>query len=120
MSEQAALVLESIGNVDAIVAVDGLILDALNTVAASLAPTILLSENPSVKASVTALQTGAKDYLALPASPSDLMAAIERATAYSVRKPVVESEPVEMIGSSEIMDTLRQRIAKIGPRILPC
>ena len=114
VSEQAALVLESIGNVDAIVAVDGLILDALNTVA-SLAPTILLSENPSVKASVTALQTGAKDYLALPASPSDLMAAIERATAYSVRKPVVESEPVEMIGSSEIMDTLRQRIAKIGP-----
>ena len=111
VSEQAALVLESIGNVDAIVAVDGLILDALNTVA-SLAPTILLSENPSVKASVTALQTGAKDYLALPASPSDLMAAIERATAYSVRKPVVESEPVEMIGSSEIMDTLRQRIAK--------
>ena len=60
VSEQAALVLESIGNVDAIVAVDGLILDALNTVA-SLAPTILLSENPSVKASVTALQTGAKD-----------------------------------------------------------
>jgi DNA-binding NtrC family response regulator len=114
VNEQADLVLDTLGAVDAIVAVDEKVLDALNAVA-SLAPTILLSANPSVKASVTALQAGAKDYLALPASSSDLMAAIERATAYSVRKPVVDSEPVEMIGSSEIMDTLRQRIAKIGP-----
>ena len=114
VNEQADLVLDTLGAVDAIVAVDEKVLDALNAVA-SLAPTVLLSANPSVKASVTALQAGAKDYLALPASSSDLMAAIERATAYSVRKPVVDSEPVEMIGSSEIMDTLRQRIAKIGP-----
>ena len=114
VNEQADLVLDTLGAVDAIVAVDEKVLDALNAVA-SLAPTILLSANPSVKASVTALQAGAKDYLTLPASSSDLMAAIERATAYSVRKPVVDSEPVEMIGSSEIMDTLRQRIAKIGP-----
>ena len=112
VNEQADLVLDTLGAVDAIVAFDEKVLDALNAVA-SLAPTILLSANPSVKASVTALQAGAKDYLALPASSSDLMAAIERATAYSVRKPVVDSEPVEMIGSSEIMDTLRQRIAKI-------
>ena len=95
-----------------------MIIEALNSVA-DLAPTILLSATPSVKASVAALQTGAKDYLALPASSSDLMAAIERATAYSVRKPVVASEPVEMLGSSEIMDTLRQRIAKIGPTDSP-
>ena len=114
VNEQADLVLDTLGAVDAIVAVDEKVLDTLNAVA-SFAPTILLSANPSVKASVTALQAGAKDYLALPASSSDLMAAIERATAYSVRKPVVDSEPVEMIGSSEIMDTLRQRIAKIGP-----
>jgi DNA-binding NtrC family response regulator len=43
------------------------------------------------------------------------MAAIERATAYSVRKPITVVEPIEMIGSSEVMNTLRQRIAKVGP-----
>jgi DNA-binding NtrC family response regulator len=118
VSEQEHLVLDSIDVVDAIVAMDDMILDALKTVA-GLAPTILLSSKPSVKASVTALQTGAKDYLALPTSPGDLMAAIERATAYSVRKPVVDNGPIEMVGSSEIMDTLRQRIAKIGPTDSP-
>lgn len=118
VSEQGDLILDMLGNADAIIAIDEMVIDAVNTVA-GLAPTILLSAHPSVKASVTALQAGAKDYLALPASPSDLLAAIERATAYSVRKPVVDSAPVEMLGSSEIMDTLRQRIAKIGPTESP-
>ena len=83
----------------------------------TLHPQILLAEQPDVKASVTALQSGAKDYLPLPATTSDLMAAVERATAYSVRKPVRARETVEMIGSSEIMNTLRQRIAKVGRQI---
>ena len=99
---------------EAIAAVDWLVADQVASVS-NVAPLILLAEDPQVKASVTALQAGAKDYLPLPASTSDLMAAIERATAYSVRKPVRVAEPVEMIGSSEIMNTLRQRIAKVGP-----
>lgn len=114
VDEHDTLHIESLSGAEAIAAVDRLIADQVRSVS-GLAPLILLAEAPEVKASVTALQAGAKDYLPLPASTSDLMAAIERATAYSVRKPVRVSEPVEMIGSSEIMNKLRQRIAKVGP-----
>jgi DNA-binding NtrC family response regulator len=114
VEEHDTLNIESLSGAEAIAAVDRVIADQVRSVS-GLAPLILLAEAPEVKASVTALQAGAKDYLPLPASTSDLMAAIERATAYSVRKPVKISEPVEMIGSSEIMNTLRQRIAKVGP-----
>jgi DNA-binding NtrC family response regulator len=114
VTEHDQLSAESLNGAEAIAAVDWLVADQVASVS-NVAPLILLAEDPQVKASVTALQAGAKDYLPLPASTSDLMAAIERATAYSVRKPVRVAEPVEMIGSSEIMNTLRQRIAKVGP-----
>ena len=114
VEEHANLNIESISGVEAIAALDELVADRVRSVS-DIAPLILLAEKPDVKASVTALQSGAKDYLPLPATTSDLMAAIERATAYSVRKPVKARETVEMIGSSEIMNTLRQRIAKVGP-----
>ena len=114
VNEHDALTLDLIATEDAIIVTEELVADTMHGVAERL-PLIVLSSEPSVKASVAALQNGAKDYLALPASTSDLMAAIERATSYSVRKPVSVIEPVEMIGSSEVMDTLRQRIAKVGP-----
>ena len=47
VNEQADLVLDTLGAVDAIVAVDEKVLDALYAVD-SLAPTILLSAHPSV------------------------------------------------------------------------
>ena len=114
VAEHETLLLDSISNEGAIVAIESLVADQMRS-ASNRIPLIVLSPEPSVKASVTALQNGAKDYLALPASISDLMAAIERVTAYSVRRPVNVSETVEMIGSSEVMNTLRQRIAKVGP-----
>lgn len=114
VTEHDSLILDAVDNKDSVVAMDDLITDSMRTLS-ERAPLIVLSTNPSVKASVAALQLGAKDYIALPASIGDLMAAIERATAYSVRKPVTVNAPVEMIGSSEIMDHLRQRIAKVAP-----
>jgi len=114
VTEQDALAADPAADCDAVVAMDV----AISTDAPSLSalsPVILLSEKPTVKASVAALQAGAKDYLALPVSTGDLMAAIERATAYNVRKPISVVEPIEMIGSSDVMNRLRQRIAKIGP-----
>lgn len=99
---------------DAIVCLDSIIGAAITDVSTQL-PLVLLSDAPTVKASVAALQAGAKDYLALPLSIGDLMAAIERATAYSVRKPIAVAEPIEMLGSSDVMNSLRQRIAKVGP-----
>ena len=114
VAEHDQVNVESLNGAEAIAALDWLVAHQVASVS-NIAPLILLAEDPQVKASVTALQAGAKDYLPLPASTSDLMAAIERATAYSVRKPVRVAEPVEMIGSSEIMNTLRQRIAKVGP-----
>ena len=114
VNEQKTLDLSATSDQAALVAVHELVADELHTLI-TIAPVVLLAPNPSVKASVAALQAGAKDYLALPTPIGDIMAAIERATAYSVRQPITVSEPVEMIGSSEIMNTLRQRIAKIGP-----
>ena len=114
VEEHGNLKIDSISGAAAIAALDELVADRVRSVS-DIAPLILLAEQPNVRASVAALQAGAKDYLPLPTSTSDLMAAIERATAYGVRRPVKARETVEMIGSSEIMNTLRQRIAKVGP-----
>ena len=46
VGEQADLILDTLSAVDAVVAVDEMILEALNSVA-DLAPTILLSATPS-------------------------------------------------------------------------
>ena len=114
VEEHDNLNIDSISGAEAIAALDELVADRVRSVS-DIAPLILLAEQPNVRASVAALQAGAKDYLPLPTTTSDLMAAIERATAYGVRRPVRARETVEMIGSSEIMNTLRQRIAKVGP-----
>jgi len=114
VTEQDSIAAEATQGCDAVVAIDKAISADLASLSAQR-PIIMLSDNPTVKGSVAALQSGAKDYLALPVSTGDLMAAIERATAYSVRKPITVVEPIEMIGSSEVMNTLRQRIAKVGP-----
>ena len=114
VEEHDNLNIDSISGAEAIAALDELVADRVRSVS-DIAPLILLAEQPNVRASVAALQAGAKDYLPLPTTTSDLMAAIERATAYGVRRPVKARETVEMIGSSEIMNTLRQRIAKVGP-----
>ena len=114
VEEHDNLNIDSISGAEAIAALDELVADRVRSVS-DIAPLILLAEQPNVRASVAALQSGAKDYLPLPTTTSDLMAAIERATAYGVRRPVKARENVEMIGSSEIMNTLRQRIAKVGP-----
>ena len=114
VEEHDNLNMDSISGAEAIAALDELVADRVRSVS-DIAPLILLAEQPNVRASVAALQSGAKDYLPLPTTTSDLMAAIERATAYGVRRPVKARETVEMIGSSEIMNTLRQRIAKVGP-----
>ena len=114
VEEHDNLNIDSISGAEAIAALDELVADRVRSVS-DIAPLILLAEQPNVRASVAALQSGAKDYLPLPTTTSDLMAAIERATAYGVRRPIRARETVEMIGSSEIMNTLRQRIAKVGP-----
>lgn len=114
VSEQPALDPDITPSWDAIVTIESQVTPEISSLYAKV-PVILLSDQPTIKASVAALQAGAKDYLSLPVSTGDLMAAIERATAYSVRKPITISEPVEMLGSSEVMNNLRKRIAKVGP-----
>ena len=114
VSEQPALDPDITPSWDAIVTIESQVTPEISSLYAKV-PVILLSDQPTIKASVAALQAGAKDYLSLPVSTGDLMAAIERATAYRVRKPITISEPVEMLGSSEVMNNLRKRIAKVGP-----
>ncbi len=114
VSEHPALDPDITSSWDAIVTIESQVSPEISGLYAKV-PVILLSDQPTIKASVAALQAGAKDYLSLPVSTGDLMAAIERATAYSVRKPITISEPVEMLGSSEVMNNLRKRIAKVGP-----
>lgn len=76
---------------------------------------IVLATQPAIDSAVSYLQAGAKDYLEVPAALGDLLASIERLVAYPTRRPTQFDEPIEMFGSSDIMNTLRARIAKVGP-----
>jgi two-component system response regulator HydG len=78
-------------------------------------PVIVLAAEPTIKESVSMLQAGAMDYLALPTETGDLLASIERATAYPKKSNTFALDQVEMVGSSEVMKTLRRRISKVGP-----
>jgi len=84
VSEHPALDPDITSSWDAIVTIESQVSPEISGLYAKV-PVILLSDQPTIKASVAALQAGAKDYLSLPVSTGDLMAAIERATAYSVR-----------------------------------
>ena len=105
---------ETLAKFDCVLVVDELIQDHLTEIAQNIA-VIVLASMPSIKESVRMLQAGAADYLALPTETGDLLASIERATSYPKNPKNTVLDQAEMIGSSEVMKTLRRRISKVGP-----
>lgn len=82
-------------------------------------PVIVLALTGTIKEAVNAIQLGAKDYLEQPIKPDELLAAIERACAYAPNRKNVDSNGMELIGTSENIQTLRKRIEKVGPSDSP-
>ncbi len=90
-------------------------IDAQLAQAADALPVIILSATPSVRAAVSCIKRGAADYLELPISDDELIAAIERATANVSLTQHNTLQQFPMIGSSQPMLDLKQKIAKVAP-----
>lgn len=80
-----------------------------------LPPVILLSSDPDVREAVTAIKSGASDYLAWPCEPLELVAAIERAVAEDSRWEHSPRAACPILGDSPTMRGLLATIERIGP-----
>ena len=105
---------ESLAQFDCVLIVDEVIQDNFSDIAQKFT-VIVLAAMPSIKESVRLLRAGATDYLALPTETGDLLASIERATTFRRGAKKTGLDRTEIIGSSEVMKSLRKRIDKIGP-----
>lgn len=90
----------------------------LTTITVQL-PVIVLADHADVADAVRSMHQGAKDYLQRPVNIDVLMAAIERACAYPAGGDTVSAAGMDLIGSSENIQTLRKRIEKVGPSDSP-
>jgi two-component system response regulator HydG len=82
---------------------------------ADSAPLIVLSHDSSVRQAVRAVRRGARDYLTLPLDQAELREAISEALASAP----TETKPFPMIGSSDPMRILAERIAKVAESDCP-
>jgi len=114
VSDSADLSSESLTQFDCLLIIDEVIRNDLVETAQKL-PVIILASTPTIKESVSMLQSGAIDYLAMPTEIGDLLASVERATTHPKSAKAPSLDQVEMVGSSEVMKTLRRRISKVGP-----
>tara|TARA_B110000971_G_scaffold216322_1_gene251171 strand:+ start:312 stop:1640 length:1329 start_codon:yes stop_codon:yes gene_type:complete len=112
--DSADLSSESLTQFDCLLIIDEVIRNDLVETAQKL-PVIILASTPTIKESVSMLQSGAIDYLAMPTEIGDLLASVERATTHPKSAKAPSLDQVEMVGSSEVMKTLRRRISKVGP-----
>ncbi|MDZ7668986.1 MAG: sigma-54 dependent transcriptional regulator [Gammaproteobacteria bacterium] len=80
------------------------------------APVILIAHQPDITSAVAAIKRGARDYLAMPLEPDQLVAAVERCIAEN-RTPgsaLPLSHDLAMVGDSAPMLVLYDRIRKVG------
>ena len=99
---------------DCIVGLNKLVMSSLADLTMN-APTIVFAEDASIPEAVTAIHRGAEDYLALPAEPEQLVAAIERGLNRTQRADTQAVAQFPLIGSSQAMTDLKDNIAKVGP-----
>lgn len=110
---------EALGGVDlhkydCLIAPDTLIDDTLAGCAADIAVIVTTSAG-SIPAAVSSIHRGARDYLELPVEPAALVAAVERATASGVSKSSEAMDHFPMIGSSHVMQLIKEQISKVAP-----
>lgn len=85
-------------------------------------PLVLLTAYGTVQSAVAAMKQGAFDYLAKPVDHEQLLAVVAKALASSENQQVISQvrqvRPDDMIGSSPVMNKVRENIALIaGSRI---
>lgn len=83
-------------------------------------PVIIMTAYSSVQSAVEAMQMGAKDYIAKPLDHDELLQLVKKHSREPSGKPKIPTEPdsqlvTEMVGSSETMQDIHQRITKIAP-----
>ena len=91
-----------------------LVRDLLQQIATAI-PIIVMADNANIREAVTTIQRGAADYLPAPVEPGELVAAIERCAANTALLSRQTLEHFPMIGSSAVMQTLKESIAKAAP-----
>ena len=89
-------------------------------------PVIMISGHGNVETAVEAIRNGAYDFLEKPLSTAKMLVTIER--AFQNTRLVKENkelrdriEPLSsLIGSSQVMEQLRQQVERIAPNRKPC
>ena len=115
----AVTIREALGAVDlhkydCLIVPDMLIDDTLAACAADIAVIVTTSAG-SIPAAVSSIHRGARDYLVLPVEPTALVAAVERATASGVSRSSEAMDHFPMIGSSQVMQLIKEQISKVAP-----
>lgn len=85
-------------------------------------PVIVLARNPDPRAVVAAMKAGAADYLVKPFSNDELFASVENAcktSATNTMQPNDNSVLANMLGDSEVMQKLFERIRRTAPTQTP-
>ena len=109
---------QDLSGIDGVVAGPGILdrAEALRRLAAR--PLIVLDRNADVRQAVRAMKLGAADYLAAPARAHELLASVNEALsvrAHDSGPADGAGQPFPMIGSSEAMRDLKNRIDKVAP-----
>ena len=81
-------------------------------------PVIVVDHNAGVRQAVRAMKLGVADYLAAPVQARELLASVEETLSARVRESGLEEggrPPFPMVGTSDAMRDLRDRIGKIAP-----
>ncbi len=95
--------------------IDAETIEAKLTDVAKLIPVIVIAEQASIPAAVACIHRGAANYLALPAAPDELVAAVERARSLASAHTTLDLEQFSLIGSSEQMRVLKEGVEKVAP-----
>lgn len=104
--------------IDCVIAEAELLKDDLATLAKRV-PVVLVAEPGTIPQAVAAIHRGAEDYIALPAEPGQLIAAVERATAKSKRQDNNAVDQFPLVGNSRVMVEIKANVSKVGPTDSP-
>lgn len=109
---------EIMPDVDCVIGEASLLQDELAPLTKRI-PVVVVADPGTIKDAVAAIHRGAEDYIALPADPGQLVAAVERATAKSTRQGSTAVGQFPLIGTSRVMADIKANVAKIGPTDSP-
>ena len=108
---------EDLVGIDGILAEPGILnrMDALHRSASG--PLIVIDRTADIRRAVRAMKLGAADYLAAPVRGHELLASVNEALSAYVHDPDFGGggKPFPMIGSSDVMRDLKDRIGKVAP-----